>query len=78
MNPTAVGALKSWTMWFAVLLIVFGVLQTQSPAIEKLISPTAMGWFNVIVGTVVAVLRAVTTMSLADKGQPSGEINDQG
>lgn len=71
MNPVVVGAAKSWTMWFSVALVLFGFLQLQSEQLAALLSPTAMGWFNIGTGAAVAVLRFVTTMSLAEKGTPT-------
>lgn len=73
MNQVIVGASKSWTIWFAVALVFFGYLQIESDHIAELISPKAMGWFNIALGAIVAVLRAVTTTSLAEKGVPKDE-----
>jgi len=71
MTPTVVGATKSWTIWFSVALVFFGFLQLESDHIGELLGPTAQGWFSIIVGAFVAVLRALTTTSLAEKGTTS-------
>lgn len=73
MTPAVKGATKSWTVWFAVALAFFGYLQLESEHIAELISPKAMGWFNIFLGAAIVVLRAITTTSLADKGAPSDE-----
>lgn len=63
----AQGSLRSWTMWFAVLLAAFGALQLEMDHLAPLIPPEAFGWVNIVVGVTVAVLRIVTTMPLAEK-----------
>jgi hypothetical protein len=55
-------------MWFSVALVFFGFLQLESDHIGELVGPQAQGWFNIVVGAFVAVLRALTTTSLAEKG----------
>jgi len=76
MNQTLVGAAKSWTIWFSAALVLFGFLQLESDHIAALVSPQAWGWYNIATGAIVAVLRFLTTMSLAEKGAstaPAGE-----
>jgi hypothetical protein len=68
MTPTIKGATKSWTIWFSAALVLFGFLQLESDHVGELISPQAWGWYNIVTGAIVAVLRFLTTMSLAEKG----------
>lgn len=66
-RKVAQGSLRSWTMWFAVLLAAFGALQIEMDHLNGLIPPAAFGWVNVVTGVAVAVLRVITTVPLADK-----------
>jgi len=61
------GALKSKTMFFAMLLAGLGALQEQLPQLQQFMTPQMFGYFSIGTGVVVAVLRIVTTNSLNDK-----------
>ena len=59
--------LKSKTLWFALALAVFGVVELQIKVFASYMSPEAFGIFNIVVGLVVAVLRVFTTLPLSEK-----------
>ena len=59
--------LKSKTMWFSILLIVFGTLMDNSVYLKDLIPPQYFSLLMIAVGVIVGVLRALTTQPLADK-----------
>jgi hypothetical protein len=58
---------KSKTIIFAVLVAVFGVLQTNIPMFQEVLSPTVYGLLFTGIGVVVAALRAITTTSVVVK-----------
>ena len=60
-------ALKSKTMWFSLLLAVFGAVQVGWGLIDDFLSPRAAGFGAVIVAVIVAILRVLTTKPLEDK-----------
>lgn len=60
-------ALKSKTLWFALALAVFGVVEMQIKLFAQYMSPEAFGIFNIVIGVVVAVLRVFTTLPLSQK-----------
>ena len=60
-------ALKSKTMWFSLLLAVFGALQAGWGLIDDFMTPRAAGFGAVAIGIIVAILRIVTTKPLEDK-----------
>ena len=59
--------LKSKTLWFALALAVFGVVEMQAKLFAAYMSPEAFGVFNIVIGVVVAVLRVLTTVPLSEK-----------
>ena len=59
--------LKSKTLWFALALAVFGVVEMQIKVFASYMSPEAFGIFNIVVGLIVAVLRVFTTLPLSEK-----------
>lgn len=59
--------LKSKTLWFALALAVFGVVEMQIKVFASYMSPEAFGVFNIVVGLIVAVLRVFTTLPLSEK-----------
>ena len=61
------GALKSKTMWFSVLLVLFGALMDNSVYLKDLIPPQYFSLIMIIIGIIVATLRMVTTQPLAAK-----------
>ena len=61
------GALKSKTMWFSVLLVLFGALMDNSVYLKDLIPPQYFSLIMILIGVIVATLRMVTTQPLAAK-----------
>ena len=59
--------LKSKTLWFALALAVFGVVEMQIKVFASHMSPETFGIFNIVVGLIVAVLRVFTTLPLSEK-----------
>ena len=59
--------LKSKTLWFALALAVFGVVEMQIKVFASYMSPETFGIFNIVVGVIVAVLRVLTTVPLSEK-----------
>ena len=53
--------MKSRTMWFSFLLVVFGALFDNFSYLQSVISERYYGIILVIVGIIVAVLRFLTT-----------------
>jgi hypothetical protein len=61
------GAFKSKTIWFSLLLGVFGAVQASWGLIDDFLSPRAAGFGAMAIAVLVAALRVVTTSSLEDK-----------
>lgn len=51
----------SKTMWFSLLLVIFGALEAGFPYLQNIIDPQYYGILLVSIGVIVAVLRFVTT-----------------
>jgi hypothetical protein len=51
----------SKTMWFSLLLVVFGALEAGFPYLQNIIDPQYYGVLLVSIGVIVAVLRFLTT-----------------
>lgn len=51
----------SKTMWFSLLLVVFGALEAGFPYLQNIIDPQYYGVLLVSIGVIVAVLRFITT-----------------
>lgn len=58
---------KSKTIWFSILLALFGSIQVLLPNYLGVLSPSVYGLVTISVSICVALLRAVTTTSLSDK-----------
>jgi hypothetical protein len=58
---------KSKTMWFALLLVILGFVADNFSYVQGVIDPKYYGVSYIVIGTIVAVLRFVTTMPLKDK-----------
>lgn len=71
-GKVARGALRSWTVWFAISLALFGALQLELDHFQTLIPPKAYGWLNIFLGVSIAVLRVVTTLPLCEKVPQDG------
>ena len=52
---------KSRTMWFSLLLVIFGALETGFPYLQSVIDQRYYGVILVSIGVIVAVLRFITT-----------------
>jgi len=61
------GAFKSKTIWFSVLLAVFGVLEMQSELVRQVVGPDNFGAVMLFIASITAVLRVVTTKGLDEK-----------
>jgi len=67
MMANVMGALKSKTMWFSVLLVLFGALMDNSVYLKDLIPAQYFSLIMIVIGVIVATLRMVTTQPLAAK-----------
>jgi len=67
MMANMMGALKSKTMWFSVLLVLFGALMDNSVYLKDLIPPQYFSLIMILIGVIVATLRMVTTQPLSAK-----------
>jgi hypothetical protein len=67
MMANLMGALKSKTMWFSLLLVLFGALMDNSVYLKDLIPPQYFSLIMVAIGIIVAMLRMATTQPLATK-----------
>jgi hypothetical protein len=52
---------KSRTMWFSLLLVIFGALEAGFPYLQNIIDPQYYGVILVAIGVITAVLRFITT-----------------
>jgi hypothetical protein len=57
-------ARKSKTMWFALLLVIFGAIEAGFPYLQNVIDPKYYGTILMAIGVIVAVLRFVTTQPI--------------
>jgi len=53
--------MKSRTMWFSFLLVVFGALLDNFSYLQSIIDQRYYGILLVVVGVIVAILRFLTT-----------------
>lgn len=60
-------ALKSKTLWFALALAIFGVVEMQIKYFSNYLTPELFGLFSILVSVIVAVLRVLTTTPLSEK-----------
>lgn len=59
--------IRSRTMWLAMLLAVLGAVQASFGLFAEVLTPEVYGIATMVVGVAVAVLRVLTTQSLAEK-----------
>ena len=52
---------KSRTMWFSLLLVIFGALFDNLSYVQNIIDPKYYGFIIIAIGIIVAVLRFVTS-----------------
>lgn len=64
---TLKGSLYSKTMWFAAVLAVLSTVYANLDSIAPFVSKETLGVIGLTVSVCIAVLRTVTTMSLAAK-----------
>jgi hypothetical protein len=62
--PREYKMMKSRTMWFSFLLVIFGALMDNLPALQSLIDPKYYGIILTVVGIITAILRFLTTKPL--------------
>ena len=60
-KPLRYRQMKSRTMWFSLLLVVFGALLDNFSYLQSVIDQRYYGIILVIIGVIVAVLRFLTT-----------------
>jgi hypothetical protein len=67
MMANIMGALKSKTMWFSVVLVVLGALMDSSAYLKDIIPPQYFSLIMIAIGVICAILRMVTTQPLSAK-----------
>jgi len=60
-------ALKSKTIWFSIILAVFGVLEASTQYLQDMIDAKYFGFVVIGIGMITAILRVVTTLPLDEK-----------
>ena len=58
---------KSKTMWFALALVVLGIIYDNFSYVQNVIDPRFYGITYIAIGVVVAILRFLTVKPLGDK-----------
>ena len=59
--------MKSKTLWFALALAVFGVLEMNIKFFSNYLTPETFGLFSIAISIIVAILRIATTLPLNEK-----------
>jgi hypothetical protein len=59
--------MRSKTMWFSLLLVIFGALLDNFSYLQNIIDQKYYGLLLVAIGIIVAILRFVTTQPLDNK-----------
>jgi len=60
-------ALKSKTLWFALLIAVGGILEQSQAVVTQIVGPANTGWVMLVISVGVAVLRIITTQPINQK-----------
>ena len=60
-------ALKSKTLWFAMLIAVGGILEQSQAVVTQIVGPANTGWVMLVISVGVAVLRIITTQPINQK-----------
>ena len=60
-------AVRSKTLWFSALLMIFGAVEMYFPYLKDNIDPVYYGPIFMAIGVIVAVLRFATTLPLDEK-----------
>ncbi len=58
---------KSKTMWFALALAIFGVVEMNVKYFLSYFTPEFFGAFSIFISIIVAILRVLTTTPLSEK-----------
>ena len=58
---------KSRTMWFSLLLVIFGALMDNFSYVQNIIDPKYYGVCLIGIGIITALLRFVTTQPLDER-----------
>lgn len=69
------GAVQSKTIWVSSIMAALGYVIANSNAIQVAVSPKVYGLTLMILGAIMAALRAVTTESLADKAPATPAVD---
>lgn len=67
MMEKLLGAARSKTMWFSLLLVIFGVIEVNLTLLQSLIPAEYYGAVVIAIGIITAVLRWITTTGLDRK-----------
>ena len=59
--------MKSRTLWFSFLLVIFGALMDNFSYLQSIIDEKYYGISFVAIGLITAILRFITTQPLEDK-----------
>ena len=59
--------LRSKTIWFAIALAIFGVIEMNIKFFSGYLTPETFGIFSIVISIIVAILRALTTTPLSEK-----------
>jgi len=60
-------ALKSKTLWFALLIAVGGILEQSQAVVSQIVGPANTGWVMLVISVGVAILRIITTQPINQK-----------
>lgn len=60
-------ALKSKTLWFALLIAVGGILEQSQAVVTQIVGPANTGWVMLVISVGVAILRIITTQPINQK-----------
>jgi hypothetical protein len=58
---------KSRTLWFSLLLAIFGAIYEDFDYLKRALPPDYYGYSFVIIGIIVAILRFLTTQAITNK-----------
>jgi len=67
MRRYAKGVMRSKTMWFSFLLVIFGAIFDNYSNLQSFLDPKIYGFSYIVIGVVVAALRFVTATPLEQK-----------
>jgi len=60
-------ALKSKTLWFAILIAIGGILEQSQAVVTQIVGPANTGWVMLVISVGVAILRIITTQPINQK-----------